>query len=107
MVFVPEKRGRIGMADGAADRAVEQDAVLGVIGSFGEETGEAVAARARGDAVVVLFLHRVGPREGDGVGARCGDRALDREPSVAIDHVVDEVPAGAEDDERFAGGGDQ
>jgi hypothetical protein len=56
MVFVPEKRGRIGMADGAADRAVEQDAVLGVIGSFGEEAGEAVAARARGDAVVV-FLH--------------------------------------------------
>jgi len=94
------------MADGAADRAVEQDAVLGVIGSFGEETGEAVAARARGDAAVV-FLHRVGPREGDGVGARCGDRALDREPSVAIDHVVDEVPAGAEDDERFAGGRDQ
>jgi len=106
MVFVPEKRGRIGMADGAADRAVEQDAVLGVIGSFGEETGESVAARARGDAVVV-FLHRVGRREGDGVGARCGDRTLDREPSVAIDHVVHEVTTGAEDDEGFAGGRDQ
>jgi hypothetical protein len=39
--------------------------------------------------------------------ARCGDRALDREPSVAIDHVIDEVAAWAEDDERFAGGGDQ
>jgi len=107
MVFVPEKRGRIGMADGAADRAVEQDAVLGVIGSFGEETGESVAARARGDAVVVVLLHRVGSREGDGVGARCGDRALDREPSVAIDHVVHEVTTGAEDDEGFAGGRDQ
>ena len=90
------------MADGAADRAVEQDAVLGVIGSFGEETGESVAARARGDAVVV-FLHRVGHR----MPARCGDRALDREPSVAIDHVVHEVTTGAEDDEGFAGGRDQ
>jgi hypothetical protein len=39
--------------------------------------------------------------------ARCGDGAFDREPSVAIDHVVDEVAAGAEDDERFAGGRDQ
>jgi len=106
MVFVPEKRGRIGMADGAAGRAVEQDAVLGVIGSFGEETGEAVSARARRDAVVLL-LHRVGPRERDGVRARCGDCAFDREPSVAIDHVVDEVAAWTEDDERFAGGRDQ
>jgi hypothetical protein len=102
MVFVPEKRGRIGMADGAADRAVEQDAVLGVIGSFGQETGEAVAARARGDAVVV-FLHRVG----HGMRARCGDCAFDREPSVAIHHVVHEVTTGAEDDEGFAGGRDQ
>jgi len=106
MVFVPEKRGRIGMADGAAGRAVEQDAVLGVIGSFGEETGESVAARARGDAVVV-FLHRVRPSQGHGMRARCGDGAFDREPSVAIDHVFHEVPAGAEDDERFAGGRDQ
>jgi hypothetical protein len=56
MVFVPEKRGRIGMADGTAGRAVEQDAVLGVIGSLGEEKGEAVSARARRHAVVV-FLH--------------------------------------------------
>jgi hypothetical protein len=39
--------------------------------------------------------------------ARCGDGAFDREPSVAIDHVFHEVPAGAEDDERFAGGRDQ
>jgi hypothetical protein len=39
--------------------------------------------------------------------ARCGDRALDREPSVAIDHVVHEVTTGAEDDEGFAGGRDQ
>jgi len=44
---------------------------------------------------------------GHGVRARCGDRAFDREPSVAIDHVVDEVAAGAEDDEWFAGGRDQ
>ena len=90
------------MADGTAGRAVEQDAVLGVIGSFGEETGESVAARARGDAVVV-FLHRMG----HGIRARFGDGAFDREPSVAIDHVVHEVAAGAEDDERFAGGRDQ
>ena len=39
--------------------------------------------------------------------AWCGDRTLDREPSVAIDHVVDEVAAWAEDDERFAGGRNQ
>jgi hypothetical protein len=70
-------------------------AVLGFGGGRVEESVQAMAARAgRGEAAIV-FLEAV-------AGGR-----LECEPAVAFDDVLGEVAAGAEDDERFVGGGSE